>query len=190
MHLSAKQVNELQLAVADRYMLYADAVAYSELPGDTPLERLAHAADCLRVSLATCDVLRGWGYECELEAGSAFWMCNPIEEYGYQWGDYNWRGMIAVGLLPEVHIWARCEDRIVDVAALGARHGAQRCGLVWIGSDPETLVSEGQGRARYVPHVSATAMAREVGQELVASLQTWGVLKGGSDRNVSLGMAN
>ncbi len=65
--------------------------------------------DCLRLSMATCDILGMQGEECRIVAGSARWQVNSGFEYEYRYTEVSNLDVDQIatdGLLPEIHCWA------------------------------------------------------------------------------------
>jgi len=138
------------------------------------------ACDCLRLSIAACDVLKSMGVSACVFAGSARWMVNSGFEYEYRYSRSEHRKRLheqaKAGKLPDIHCWAVTGSDyslLVDPAAVFFPELMPvKYQETWQGARPTILrkfhrrmmVSDTVKlfRAIYQPDGQATALAREL----------------------------
>lgn len=104
-------------------------------------------AACLDWAALTVQELSRHGERCLLQAGSLYWPCAAQDDgvspthFGYLWEarSATTRERLALGLLPEIHVWAALPDRreIVDLTTRYLPQQARSCaGLEWTAPPP------------------------------------------------------
>lgn len=141
---------------------------------------------CLYWADSTVKILRKYGYNAQLQAGSLQWSCrnnNWIDDgvshthFSYMWDknvarQFLRNGLLSVGILPEMHCWAGIIDtnEIVD---LSTRHLIQQYEKtmreewqaptppLYLWADKDTILDG----VRYIPDVEAIYFALMVLKE-------------------------
>lgn len=103
---------------------------------------LAEPGACLYWTQVAMNILHNRGERVVFQAGTMLWTCTkPDLAFGYEWtpDEPFSREALAVGQLPEVHMWCALPDRneIIDFSTSGFKRIAQeQHGFNWDTPDP------------------------------------------------------
>jgi hypothetical protein len=103
---------------------------------------------CLYYAHHTCATLWKHGYKAVIQAGSLQWpRVRPEDDDGvmnthfaYQWSPRDPASAlsVAMGNLPEIHVWVGIVDRqeVVDFTTRYLKQSSERIGMPWTAADP------------------------------------------------------
>ncbi len=135
---------------------------YEQMPAE---ERGSIGSYCLFWADLTVKILRSYGIDAQIQAGSAFWPCLPdgLTTYGFkfEWNKQTYQKIIEGGL-PEIHVWAATTNppAVIDPVTFNFKLHAIQNGYEWRAPDPPDYIwiepgAEWPKGVSYMPDIQA-----------------------------------